>query len=410
MGGHTRLLGVVDQAVASSSNVIVTVAAARALSAQQFGGFAVAMVVVIVLGSLVALVALEPLLVRGGASGRVPLDSVAGAALALGAVGGIGCIVAGALLSGVSGAPLALVGGFLPLLFLQDGLRHAAFAVGLVQRALFVDLVWMGLLVLGLVAVAGSTTATAYIALWAVTGSVAAAAGLAQQRVVPSARRGAALVRSNLDLGGPFALEFMAAGGAAYAGLWLLGVTSGLVAVGAVRVGQTIYGPINVLYTGILLTLVPQGARLRSVPGALRRSTQRASLLLVSISAIATAAVSLLPTSAGVALFGESWYEATAVLFPLGVALCGGGAMAGAIAGFRSLGRARTSLRIRLATLPLLLFIPSIGAIIADQMGFSIGLAAATWTAAAAWWFVLLAEIRSMPRSTAATSPGLREG
>ena len=155
MGGHTRLLGVVDQAVASSSNVIVTVAAARALSAQQFGGFAVAMVVVIVLGSLVALVALEPLLVRGGASGRVPLDSVAGAALALGAVGGIGCISAGALLSGVSGLPLALVGGFLPLLFLQDGLRHAAFAVGLVQRALFVDLVWMGLLVLGLVAVAG---------------------------------------------------------------------------------------------------------------------------------------------------------------------------------------------------------------------------------------------------------------
>ena len=203
----------------------------------------------------------------------------------------------------------------------------------------------------------------------------------------------------------------MAAGGAAYAGLWLLGVTSGLVAVGAVRVGQTIYGPINVLYTGILLTLVPQGARLRSVPGALLVFfTACGRLTILSISAIATAAVSLLPTSAGVALFGESWYEATAVLFPLGVALCGGGAMAGAIAGFRSLGRARTSLRIRLATLPLLLFIPSIGAIIADQMGFSIGLAAATWTAAAAWWFVLLAEIRSMPRSTAATSPGLREG
>lgn len=390
------LLGIVDQAVSSSSNLAITVMAARTLDPEEFGGFAFVMAVCIVAGGLARALALEPLLVRGGDNPRDALQAMAGAVMGLGALAGLGCLLAGALLDGGSGPALIALGLSLPLLFLQDGWRHAAFADGHPQRALVVDLVWLALLALAVpLLTQGSPTAATFMVAWAASGAVSAVIGALHVRVFPRVSLGVQWVRSNLDLGGPFVLEFLAAGGAAYAGLGLLGVTSGLAAVGAVRVGQTVFGPINVLYMGIYLTLVPEGARLRGDGSALRRAMSWASATLVAVASLATTIAYLLPAGIGEAFFGESWSQAHSVVVPLGLALCGGGAMAGAIAGLRSLGQARVALRARLVTLPLTLVLPLLGAMVGDAVGFSAGLAVATWLAAAVWWVAFSAEARS---------------
>ncbi|MGH9223209.1 MAG: hypothetical protein ACRD2W_05370, partial [Acidimicrobiales bacterium] len=194
-------------------------------------------------------------------------------------------------------------------------------------------------------------------------------------------------IGANRDLGAPFFVEFLAAGGASYAGLWLLGLVSGLAAVGAVRVAQTIFGPINVLYAGIYLTLVPEGARhARDNPARVSRSMRRASGVLLVTAALATAAALALPAGAGRSLFGDTWAAARPVLLPMGLTLCGSAVMAGALAGLRSLAAARLTLRTRVATIPLTLAGPLAGAFVADEVGFATGLAIGTWLAAALWW------------------------
>jgi O-antigen/teichoic acid export membrane protein len=386
---RTRLLGIVDQAASSVSNVAITVVAARALDRQAFGGFVLVMAVYVVLIGLTRAVALEPLLIRGADRGVEPLRDAAGAAVAMGTVLGVGCVAAGLLAGDATGRALVVLGLFLPLLFLQDGWRYAAFALERPQFAITVDAAWLATQAAGTVALvqAGSQSPAAFVALWAASGAVGAVVGVLRARVLPRVTSGVRRVAANLDLGGPFVVEFLADGGAAYAALWLLGILSGLDAVGAIRVGQTVFGPINVLYVGMFVTLVPEGARrLREGPHRLRTSMIRASVVVSGVAAMATLVALAVPGSVGRALFGDSWDQGHSVLLALGVALCGGGVMTGATAGLRALGRARRSLAVRLATLPLMLGLPLVGAVVADEVGFGVGIATATWLAAGLWW------------------------
>jgi O-antigen/teichoic acid export membrane protein len=192
---------------------------------------------------------------------------------------------------------------------------------------------------------------------------------------------------SNRRFGGPFLIEFLAAGGANYAGLAVLAVASGIVAVGAVRVGQTVFGPVGIAYQGVFLTLVPEGARHRATDiGQLRQPMVRASIVLGAVAALWTAVLLVIPSSVGRLFFGATWAETRPVLLPLGVAFCGGGVVAGAAAGLRALGAAWPGLRVRLITLPLLIALPIVGAVIGDEVGFCAGIALATWLALGLWW------------------------
>jgi O-antigen/teichoic acid export membrane protein len=249
--------------------------------------------------------------------------------------------------------------------------------------------------------------------LWGAAGAVAAFVGLLRVGAIPGVRGTVAWIRRNLDLGGPFVAEFFAAGGSGYAGLWLLGLVSGLSAVGAVRAGQTIFGPINVLYLGIYVTLVPEGARHASRDvERVRKSMTGASVILVAVAVAATAIALAVPASLGRVFFGDTWAKARGVLLPLGLALCGGGVMAGATSGIRALSAAPRSLRTRLLTLPAMVVLPLVGAFIADERGFCIGFAVATWLSAVVSWVSFRNALAIAPRPAdegAALSPTVPE-
>lgn len=394
-----RLVGIADQGASTLSNLAITVAAARVLDRERFGGFALVFAVYVVAIGIGRALAMEPLLVRGVDRSPAPITATVGSMAALGAVAGVGCVLAGAVTGGVAGPPLIVLGACLPLLFAQDGWRYAAFAVERPERALLVDVVWLGAQVVGtaVVAMVHITDPAAFMAVWAVSGSIGAVAGGVAAAAVPHPAAGVRWAIDNFDFGGPFTMEFLAAGGAGYVALWLLGGITGLPAVGAVRVGQTVLGPVNVLYLGIFVTLVPQGVRrARADPAGVRRIMVGASVALVALSALATTVALVLPGSAGRALFGRSWATARPLLAPLGLGLCGGGVMAGATAGLRSLGRARLSLGVRLATLPATVVLPLLGAAASGVVGFTIGLAVATWIGAAAWWLAFGRALRGL--------------
>lgn len=386
---RTRLIGVADQAVSSITNMAITVVAARLLDPRGFGLFVLVMTVYIILVGLVRAVALEPLLIRGVAIEAGLERNAVGATTALGALAGAGCVLIGLATRDATGRSLVVLGVCLPLLFLQEGWRYAAFAHERPEIAILGDAVWLALQAIGTVILlhVGTREPSTVLAMWAVSGSVAAILGAIRARMIPWVPSWRRWVIDNRDLGGPFVAEFLADQGAATATFWVLGILSGLAAVGAVRIGQTVFGPVNVLYIGLYVTLIPEAARrLSEGPSRLQRSMAMASGVLLGMAGLATAMAMWVPAPIGRALFGDSWSNGRSVLLPLGVALCGGAVTAGATAGLRALGRARLSLFVRLWTLPLVVGMPLTGAIAGGEVGFSIGMAGAAWVAAGLWW------------------------
>lgn len=405
-----RALSVADQAIASLSNVVMVVIAARALSPGDFGGFAVAMAVYAFLVGVARGIVTEPLLVTGfdGTDGRGA--EPAGAMTAVGVLGGVLCGLGGVVVGGTAGRSLLALAPFLPLLLLQDAWRYVAFAARRPVGALVVDAVW-------LVAQAGASVwlilgdaadPAVFMAAWAAAGSVAALAGMARAGVAPSLRRGPRWILGHRRLGGPFTAEFLVAGGVANADLWFLGAVAGLGAAGAFRAAYTLFGPINIVYLGILLTLVPEGARRarEAEAGAgVRALMQRASLALAALAGAWTVALVALPSGVGRAVLGETWPRARTLLLPLGLALVGGGLATGATAGLRALGEARAALRSRLLAVPAAVILPVAGAVLADELGFTVGFALATWIGTGLWWVIFVRALARTPFSPASSHP-----
>lgn len=398
-----RVLGVADQALSSASNVAITVVAARALDPESFGSFAVAFATYLVATGLARALVTEPLLLQEREEAQARGRAACGGMALVGAAAGIACVGAGGVFGGRTGAALAVLGAALPVLLLQDAYRYAAFAARRPARALASDATWVaGVIVAaaGLAAVDDPQPAL-FMAAWAGAGAMATVVG-ALGAGYPPGGGGARWIRQQSGLGGPFTIEFLAGSGGIHAGLWLLGVVSGLPAAGALRVALTVFGPINVIYVGLYVVLVPEGADLGRSP-ELRRLMARVSWGLVGVAAAWTVLTLAIPQGAGEELFGETWSSARPVLLPVGAAMGAGGLMAGAIAGLRALGEARASLRVRLWTLPAVVLLPLAGALAADEVGFATGFAAASWLAGGVWW-------RMLSSALARDVPARREG
>lgn len=399
MGRRRRALGVIDQALSSLSNVGIAVVAARGLSPRGFGGFAVAMAIYAFAVGVARALATEPLLVRGGPATLGSGAEAAGAMTTLGLVAAGVCALGGVGLGGTAGRSLLALAPFLPMLLLQDAWRYVAFAADRPADALRVDVVWVGVQVgaSGLLVLSGANDPALFVVAWGAAGTAAAVAGTVWARLWPSLRSGPRWIAAHRDLGGPFTAEFLVAGGAANAGLWVLGALSGLGAAGALRAGQTLFGPINIIYVGMLLTLVPQGARrLREDRPGVRPLMFRVSAAIAAVALLWTAALGILPMAAGRAILGDTWPQARPLLLPLGLAMTAGGLAVGPTAGLRSIGAARVALRARLFTLPAAILLPIAGAILADEVGFAVGFAVATWIAAGAWWVIFTRTLAGM--------------
>jgi O-antigen/teichoic acid export membrane protein len=194
-------------------------------------------------------------------------------------------------------------------------------------------------------------------------------------------------LKSQKDLAPRFLGEFTALNGAGQGAAYVIGAIAGLVAVGALRGGQLLLGPLNVVFLGIGIMAVPECVRLlRQSPERLWRVTQGISLLLASVALAWGLLLLLIPPQVGSALLGESWQGARSVVFALAVAMAGSGAMTGAFAGLRSLAAAPRTLAVRLTLAPLTLAAAAGGAVLAGALGAAWGFAVVAWIGAILVW------------------------
>lgn len=382
---------IADQALASVSNVGTAVVAARTLDRRTFGAFGIAMAVYLLAQGSCRAVITEPFLSRESHLGweeiRKPAREAAGTAVVFGLLAGAGLLLAAPVVGGPTGRALAALAVVLPGLLLQDAWRYCFVAAQRPQDAVVNDAAWCGVQVLtvAFLAASGRFSVTTVLLWWGGAGTVAALLGCLQASAVPDLRSARRWMARYWDLGGRYAAEFATSTGAGQGTLLALGAIAGLVAVGAVRAAQVFFGPINVLFGGMYMALVPEGVRLAGDPVRLRRLMILGSLGLVAFSTGWLLLGLALPATWGRALLGDTWNNARALLLPVGLGVIGGGAASGAIAGLRALAAARASLHARLLGLPFMVVLPVAGSFLGARE-FALGLAIATWASAFVWW------------------------
>ena len=320
-----RALVMADQGVSSLSNVVVSIIAARSLSAVGFGAFAVATVGYLIAVGSAARSSGRPscrptrLPTAVSAARWCPTWSVPASSSRSWRPWSWGRPVA---VGGACGSALVALAVVLPLMLVQDTWRYA-FIVDRPAGALAVDLVWLVAVCAVLPLAPDDAGPGWFVVAWGLDRRTGALAGLvltARAFVVPHPVRWLATHR---QMGSRFIGELVT--GQAVSQLVLVGVgaMSGLSVLGGVRAAQVYYGPLNTLHLGIYLALVPEGAR-GGQPRRLRRLMARATVVLVGVAAVWMVVGLALPDAWGLALFQDTWTEAGDLMLPIGLATIAG--------------------------------------------------------------------------------------
>jgi len=348
--------GVIDQAVSSLTNLFVCVAAARVLSANDFGVFSIALVLYVLALAIGRACSGQPLVVRhavGLEHEPHAIRAAAGTALGVGVLIGGASVVGGALVGGEQGAVLIVLGIGMPFLLLQDAYRFAFFACGKPESAVVNDSLWFfGQVPLLLAAVHVASSPALFVAAWVSGAALACAGGAVQIGAVPEVSCSSDWLREHRDLIPSYGATFLFGAGTGQLTALTLAFTASVSAVGAYRGAWTLVGPLGVVLQGVAAVSTAEAARtLRTEPSALSGLVDRlARLLFAMAAAFALLLVVVLPLGLGHALLGATWAGAQDVVLPLALGhLALALALAPAIA-LQAAERAGQVMRLRVGT------------------------------------------------------------
>jgi O-antigen/teichoic acid export membrane protein len=395
---HRFTWGLADQAMSSLSNAAMSLYIARELGAAEFGAFSVAYVTYSFALNASRGLATDPLLVRYShaehAVWKRAVQCCTATAAGVGLVLGLVCLGVGAVATSTTGLSFIALGITLPGLMVQDSWRYAFFALGRGSGAFINDTIWTAMLGVAfeVLRLTHHDTVFYFVLAWGLTANVAAACGPLQARLMPRLSGIREWLSKTRDLGPRYLMENTSNSGASQLRVYAVGFISGLTAVGYIQEGSLLMGPFFVIFMGISLVTVPEAARI------LRRSPQRLRLYCVLIgSALALLALLwgvillvALPHGLGTLLLhAKQWQPVYGLVIWLTISMMGACAIAGATAGLRALGAARRSLRAMLISSATYLLLGVLGAVVSGTRGSVEGTAAATWIGALVWWWQL---------------------
>jgi hypothetical protein len=408
-----------DYAVSAATNVLVTLTVARQVTGAEFGSFALLYGYYVLVLELSRAAFSEPLLIRLPAradQGRRRLGDSAGSAAVFGVLAAVALVPLAATVLGGLGVSALTIAVSLPGLLVQDALRVGFVALGQGRKALLNDLFWgvSQCAALGLLTLLG--VGSAALGAWAGAGLAAAGLGLLQARAVPRVGALRGWMRDYGRLARPYVAEVATIAIATYAGMLTVGVVAGTAAVGALRAGTTMLGPVGLVCAAGRTVAISECSRI------VAHAPCRLERMMLVLGACLTAAVGCwglvtvsLPASVGRELVGASWPGARAVLPALivvqlmsAIVVTFGGAM-------RALEAIRAQLALRVLGGILTFLGLAVGATWQGAVGGAVGLAAVNVAGCAITAVVFLrlrARIlragRRYPRGSALSSTGVR--
>lgn len=390
--------GIADQAFSSGTNFALGVLIARTVDLASFGAFSLAFAAYTLLLSIMRGYPMDPLAIRYAAAEpqafRHAASAATGTVLVVGVIAGAGFIVLGTVTPGSFSQALLALGITLPGLLLQDAWRSTFFASGQGRLAFFNDFLWavIEFPALAILILMGGGSVFWAVLAWGGSATIAAVAGIVQAGVVPRPWLTRAWWHEHVDLGPRFIAEATGRVVAGQIQLYGVGIVAGLTTVGALRAGQLLFGPIQVIMFGISMIGVPEGARALAVSvQRLRRAAYAFSggLLLFAIAWGIT--VLVLPDAFGRLLLRSAWDPARSLAVPLFAYYCANTLTYGGGMAIRALAAAGRSLRVTAVTSVLTVVCGISGAAVAGATGSAWALAAVACVGAVLWTWQALA-------------------
>jgi O-antigen/teichoic acid export membrane protein len=385
-----------DQALSSLTNAALAIVVARTVSKGDFGAFALALLTFSFIVGLVRAFVGDPFVVRFSAATegerRRGTAHASGAALSLGFLAALICLLVAALIGGEAALSFTALALSLPGLMLQDTWRHMFFAAGRPAAATVNDLVWTVLQfgLLGVLLAGGNHSIFLITLAWGVSAMVAAGVGLFQTGIVPSPLATFSWLRETRDIGVKLGLGFTFNMGAINLVTYVIGGIVGLAAVGALRAAQTVLGPLNLLFAGFNAFVLPVLSRAAVAGERLLRTAVLGSAALGGVATVWVAILVLLPRDAGVMLLGDSWDGAHRVMLPSGLVLMAGALVLGASNSLVALSRADLMLRVTSVQAPLMLILGVLGAWQGGVVTAAYGLVIAQTVGLVLCWYLFL--------------------
>jgi O-antigen/teichoic acid export membrane protein len=389
--------GILDQAVSSLGNFVLSICAARGLPVSGFGAFSLAFVFFIFLVNASRGVATDPLMVRFSGpetpEWRRAVGAASGAALNLGLLAALCSLAAGLVAGGPVGTSFAALAVGLPGLLLQDSYRCALFSRGQGKRVFLNDLLWSVLQVagLGVLLSLDKVSITALMLVFGGTATVAAGFGWWQTGLAPRPTWTRSWFATHRSLSGRYLIENIAVGGARQVQVFALGAVAGLAAVAQQRAAEILMGPFLILLAGVGQVSVPEARTvIGQDPGRLRRFCLTLGGIQAALAAgWAVAAMIVLPWGPGELLLGDLWRPAQRLLVPLTLIYVLGFFHAALTAGLRALGASRRSLKAQLVTSTLFASFGVVGAYLGAAWGASWAVVIGLVIGLATWWVQL---------------------
>lgn len=410
------LWGVGDQAVASAGNLLLTIAAARSATTEEFGAFSVVLAThYILLTSSRALVSM-PLMMRHREDREDEAMAAVGSAslaLMLGVLVALIFAVLGLSTDGLLSYGFLLYSVTAPMLLLQDSMRFVLNVTKGAKATAINDGVWTVVQVLvfvpGLLGIWPGSPFV-YLLLWGCSAGIAAIMACINMRFVPSFRAAVRFAKDNIGVGPALLIEGLAASASAQIASYALALTAGLSVVGRLQASQVLFGPVNLLFAGVVFVAVPAAVRMaRRGPIALTRACLAAGMGLSFVALAGTVAAMLVPNEWGRAIVGESWVGSSLIL-PTGLCVAANAFTLAAMTGWRAVGVAKQTMFLRLLVLPL----PTLGALSGyaafGTIGAAYGIAVSCAVIAAILWVRFLQHMKVAEVTFAASEASIEVG
>lgn len=394
--GKDAAVGSVAQLVSSGGSFLLSLAAARTLSIDSFGVFAMVFAAItIVIGAVRALTA-ELYLFRYSGTGE-DVGPVFGGGLVVGAVLAV-IAVLGGLSIGIAGDSTNavlwwLAAGVMLGALLQDQARFLLIGVRRAQYAVAGEILAVAIIVIGffLTWSAGIEAMWAVLLIWLLSAIPAVAMGMVQLGIA-GPRSSIHWLKRHASEGRTYLADFLLTNGVTNGVIFIVAAVGGAAASAALRGAQVLLTPILLVTRGGAVGFAPEFKRLaargdrRALIGLSAWFTVATTLMVVATVVIVTA----VPAGWLEIALGESAAASAAVLPACALAVgLAGTAMAPALA-LRASGDVKAAFRSKLFSSPVAVAGATLGSIIGGAAGSQVGLAIGEAFRAGLNWFILL--------------------
>lgn len=367
------------QVLSSVSSLVLSALVARALSAEDFGIFAILFTVyALLIGSIRALTAETYIYAFAHLEDRktsVEMSATSSASLALSIVAALLAVIVALVLPDLTWTLLVFAAA-IPFFVAHDHFRYILIANKQSRSAALIDLLALVVLVGGLLAVAHEPEIVTQVGAWMLSEVAATAAALVLLRPKYRLRSAVAWFRERTASGQFFLGDFLLTNGVTQGATFLVAAFAGLPAAGSIRAAQVLAAPILLITRGVTVAIAPETRRLaaKGKYKMLMVMSMLFSLCTVLAVLCALAFVTLAPSELLTTILGDS-SDGAQLVFPfVALALACTGAAVGPGLYLRAVGKVNIAFRSKAFTAPLAIGGVAVGAMTGGAVGSQVGL------------------------------------